>query len=406
MIDYRSRADADARPVDFVAFHDQLLAPRLAAGHGPLAARGLARLALPPLAIEVDGRAFTYAPRNGTIEIVPGRAADAVLATMDAAVFSDLVLDLKTTTAVLLTGAAQVAAAQTPSFLRWDLVLRSMIDGRAIHEPGAVELRDRSGRPLDLDRVFTPRDAPEDVAHFLGEAGFVILKGVFTPDEMAEVSADLDRIAPSYQPGDGQSWWARTASAGSRLVRLKQVQDRSPVVARLLRDPRYLAIADLWPARYPPAERSASPIDACIKPVDTVEGLSDMNWHKDCSLGRHSYDCCNFGVGFSVTDSDADHGQLCVVAGSHRTQLPLVRRGAYAVELPDDLDLPAVPLPTQTGDVTIHLSCAMHRALPPRRAERRVMYSGYIVETDHRLTFTGDDYAALRRSTKAHPPTT
>ncbi len=403
-IDYRSRSDAEVRPVDFVAFHDQVLAPRLRDGHGPLAARGLARLGLPPLAIEVDGRAFTYAPRNGTVEIIAGRTSDALVAAMDAALFSDLALDLRTTTAALLTGAVRLPPSQIQMFLQWDLILRSMIDGRAIHEPGAIEFRDRDGRPLDLRRAFAAGDPPEDMAQFLRAAGFVILQGVFTADEMAEVSADLDRIAASYSPGDGRSWWARTRSSGNRLVRLKDVQDRSPVVARLLRDPRYLALADLWPERYPRDRRAASPIDACIKPTDTIEGVSDMTWHKDCSLGRHSYDCCNFGVGFSVTDSSDDHGQLCVVAGSHRTQIPLVRTGAFSVELPGDLDLPAIPLPTRAGDVTVHLSCALHRALPPRRIERRVMYSGYIVDADRRLEFTGDNYAALQDPTKAQRP--
>lgn len=405
-IDYRSRTDAEVRPVDFAAFHDQVLRPRLHGNNGRLAARGIARLGLPPLAIEVDGRVFTYVARNGSVEIVAGRTSDAVVAAMDAALFSDLVLDLRTTTSAVLGGAVRLAPAHAQSFLQWDLILRSMIDGRAIHEPGAIDFRDRAGRPLDLHRVFAADEDGTDMLHFVREAGFLIIHGLFTADEMAEVSADLDRIAPSYQPGDGRSWWARTRSAGNRIVRLKDVQDRSPVVARLLRDPRYLAIADLWPERYPRALRTASPIDACIKPVDTVEGVSDMNWHKDCSLGRHSYDCCNFGIGFSVTDSSDDHGQLCVVAGSHRTQVPMIRTGAMAVELPGDLDLPAIPLPTQAGDVTVHLSCVMHRALPPKRTERRVMYSGYIVEEDHRLPFTGDSYAALQDPTKPHTPTT
>jgi hypothetical protein len=403
-IDYRSRSDAEVRPVDFVAFHDQVLGPRLRGDNGPLAARGIARLGLPPLAIEVDGRAFTYAARNGTVEIIAGRTSDALVAAMDAALFSELALDLRTTMATVLTGAVRLPAGQEPSFLQWELILRAMIDGRAIHEPGTIELRDRDGRPLDLRRVFGAGDTREDMSQFLREAGFLIIQGLFTAGEMAEVSNELDRIAPSYRPGDGRSWWVRTRSAGNRLVRLKDVQDRSPAVARLLRDPRYLALADLCPERYPRAQRTASPIDACIKPTDTVEGVSDMTWHKDCSLGRHSYECCNFGVGFSVTDSSDDHGQLRVVAGSHRTQIPLIPTSAFTVKLPGDLDLPEIPLSTQAGDVTVHLSCTMHRAQPPGRIERRVMYGGYLVEDDRRLAFNGDSYAALQDPTTARRP--
>ena len=95
-----------------------------------------------------------------------------------------------------------------------------------------------------------------------------------------------------------------------------------------------------------------------------------MPWHKDCSLGRHSYECCSLTVGISVTGADATSGQLRVVAGSHRALVwpAFVRR---------DNDLPVVDLPTQTGDVTIHLSCTLHMAQPPVTRERRVLYTGF-----------------------------
>jgi len=111
-------------------------------------------------------------------------------------------------------------------------------------------------------------------------------------------------------------------------------------------------------------------IEALVKPLGVVEGISDLPWHKDCSLGRHSYRCCSLTVGISVTGADADTGQLRVVAGSHRAliQPAFVRRG---------LDLPQVDLPTQTGDVTVHLSCTLHMSQAPVTAERRVMYTGF-----------------------------
>jgi hypothetical protein len=40
-------------------------------------------------------------------------------------------------------------------------------------------------------------------------------------------------------------------------------------------------------------------------------------------------------------------------------------------------DLPVVPLPTHTGDVTVHLSCTLHQSVPPVERERRVMYTGF-----------------------------
>ena len=70
-------------------------------------------------------------------------------------------------------------------------------------------------------------------------------------------------------------------------------------------------------------------VEVLVKPIGVIEGISDVPWHKDCSLGSHSYRCCSMTVGISVTGADADSGQLRVVAGSHRAliQPAFVRRG-------------------------------------------------------------------------------
>ena len=96
-----------------------------------------------------------------------------------------------------------------------------------------------------------------------------------------------------------------------------------------------------------------------------------MPWHKDCSLGRHSYECCSLTAGISVSGADALSGQLRVVAGSHRALLrpAHVKAGSH--------DLPEIDLPTQTGDVTLHLSCTLHMSQPPVERERRVLYTAF-----------------------------
>ncbi len=107
-----------------------------------------------------------------------------------------------------------------------------------------------------------------------------------------------------------------------------------------------------------------------MKPLDVVEGISDLPWHKDCALGRHSYQCCSMTVGISVTGADAASGELGVLAGSHRASIP-------AAGVHPRVDLPKVPLPTAKGDVTVHLSCTCHMSRPPTTRERRVLYTGF-----------------------------
>ena len=43
----------------------------------------------------------------------------------------------------------------------------------------------------------------------------------------------------------------------------------------------------------------------------------------------------------------------------------------------DGLDRARVPLPTHTGDVTVHCSCTLHMSQPPVERERRVAYTGF-----------------------------
>jgi hypothetical protein len=246
-----------------------------------------------------------------------------------------------------------------------------------VHTTGAVDFKDRDGTALDLQRSFRPDDDPADMSHFLAEAGFLHLTNLFTVGEMGEVSADIDAALPQYTPDDGQSWWATTSTGEQRAVRLQWFHERSPVTAALLEDDRLLGLARLTSDGH--RHRSeGNTIEALVKPIGVVQGISDLPWHKDCSLGRHSYRCCSLTVGISVTGADEGSGQLGVVAGSHRALVqPAFFRRSWG--------LPEVPLPTGVGDVTVHCSCTLHKSHPPVERERRVMY------TDFTLPSPGDD---------------
>jgi hypothetical protein len=187
---------------------------------------------------------------------------------------------------------------------------------------------------------------------------------------MDTIAREMDDAAPSYSDGDQRSWWAATRAGERKLVRMQAFDERSPATAALVSDPRFQELARIPDIGHVWGKRSDNKIEALFKPIGIVEGISDVPWHKDCSLGRHSYECCSLTVGISVTGADAVSGQLRVRPGSHRSLV------WPAFEQPN-CDLPYVDLPTQTGDVTIHLSCTLHMAQPPVERERRVMYSGF-----------------------------
>ncbi|MEY2433385.1 MAG: hypothetical protein QOC92_3110 [Acidimicrobiaceae bacterium] len=369
-VDVRTRTALDVRDVDATEFFDHEL-PLLIKERGDLAVPGARELRPRPLAVDVDGTAWTLSFDGDRFTVSPGNEADAMVR-LDAEGLGDLVNDLRTAMGFFVGGDLDMPKGRLEDFLDWSVVLRSLIDGRPVHTTGAVDFRDRDGSPLDLARAFSVDDDPAELAHFLAEAGYLHVAAVFDEAEMDAVSREMDAAAPHYAPDDGRSWWATTRDGDHRLVRMQYFHEESPTTASILQDDRLLRLAGLTNDGH----RLGKPgpnhniVEALVKPVGIVEGISDVPWHKDCSLGSHSYRCCSMTVGISVTGADADSGQLRVVAGSHRAliQPAFVRQG---------LDLPQIDLPTKTGDVTIHLSCALHMAQPPVARERRVMYTDF-----------------------------
>jgi hypothetical protein len=178
--------------------------------------------------------------------------------------------------------------------------------------------------------------------------------------------------APHFEKGDPRAWFATTKDGTEHLVRMEGFDRYSEVSRQLIDDQDFQRIGGIPGLSHSQASRKpGSRIGALAKPIGIVKGISDVPWHKDCSLGRHSYECCNLTVGISVTGADADSGQLRVVPGSHRALVwpaPCVQPG---------LDLEPLDLPTRTGDVTVHLSCTQHMSQPPVKKTRKVLYTGF-----------------------------
>ena len=369
-VDVRTRVDGEQAPVDPGRFFEDDLPDALEAS-APLFADAVATLRLLPLVVEVEGAPWTLRADGGRIEVGPGATAgdDALFLRIDATQLSDLVGDQVTPMGWFSSGGLDLRG-RLERLLDWWLVLRSALDSVAPHVAGPLAFDDARGRALDLAHAFAWDDGDDEMERFLGQAGFLHVQGVFTDDEMAAVSADMDSAAPSYVQGDGRSWWARTDHGTERLVRMQGFDAMSATAAELVSDGRLARLGALTGDGHQWGGMESNALEALVKPIGVVQGISDVPWHKDCSLGRHSYECCSLTVGISVTGADETSGQLRVVAGSHRALV-------WPAFLRRDNPLPVVDLPTRTGDVTVHLSCTLHMAQPPVERERRVMYTGF-----------------------------
>jgi hypothetical protein len=364
--DVRTRVDSDREPLAPSEITDAIAAAIAASRDRLLPARHLAKR---PLTVEVDGSTWHIADDGTAITLAPGAAVDGLRLRLTPEQLDDLYVD-HATPMTWFTGGTLELEGRLEHLLDWWVLLRAALDERTPHVAGDVTFTDPDGAPLDLHRSFTLDDPIEEVRAFLAEAGFVHLRGVYTADEMAAVSRDMDVAAPSYQQGDGKSWWAQTNDGVDRLVRMQGADETCPAIAELVADGRLAQLGALPGCGHEWGKRAWNRIEALFKPIGVVAGISDVPWHKDCSLGRHSYECSSLTVGISVTGADATSGQLRVVAGSHRALV-------WPAFVRKDNDLPLVDLPTETGDVTLHLSCTMHMAQPPVERERRVLYTGY-----------------------------
>jgi hypothetical protein len=372
-VDTRTRELGAVGPVDPSVFWTGDWLDALAR-HGDRAADDADRLELPPLAIAVDDDVWTLRRGADGTEVVPGRET-AVEIALDREAFSDLIVERRTGLGLVIGARAGGDPAANDAFCAWDPVLRSVLDGRGVYRSGDVALRAPDGSPLDLDQRFRLGEQPAEAAHFLAEAGFLMFSGVFTDDEIDAIDADLTRAVADARADDGESWWAATRAGERYPCRILNFERRSESLRATFGAPHFLEIGEILGDGHRPGDPfgehfAAVTAEGLVKRVGSVEGLACLPWHKDCDRGGHSMYCSGLTIGICLTPVDEAHGGLDVMAGSHRANIARAQtdRG---------LDLPAVTLRAARGDVTVHLSCALHRSTHPTTRERRVAYTGF-----------------------------
>ena len=373
-LDRRWLRPEDVAPVDA---HDWLsdTLPSLLADD-QRTATAVARLGLPPLVLCVGDRESTKEARRTVAAedgrwVLDGPTDGALVVTTSSAAFSDWINWIANVQRLTLSGDMTYSGRSLWTLFAWELALRSLVHGVPVHEPGSIDFRDRNGDPLDLRRTFSPDDAPAEVAHFLREAGYLHLRGWLDPADMAVIADDMDRAVTGYSRGDGRSWWATLESGDDVCVRMLQFAQHSERTTKILNSDVWNQLRDVLAADEQLVARTGTNmIEGLFKPIGVAEGISDVPWHRDCAFGGHPYQCGGLTIGISVTEGTAESGLLRVVAGSHR-----------AATLDDPAwkgnDLPVIPLPTETGDLTVHIACTVHEALPPTVRPRKVMYTGF-----------------------------
>jgi hypothetical protein len=355
--------------IDFDAFHRDTFPGRAAGPHGAAAAAAVRDLGALAFALP-DGRAYTYSSGPAAITVAPGADSATVVARVSARAWSDVVQDIRTIPALIFAGALQLGRGTSDQLRRWQPALRALYSGIPIYDPTRVDLSDREGRPLDLQRSFALGDDDAAMAHFFRRTGFLHLRAVLSAAEIAALRADVDALQRAARPGDDRSWWAKDAGGRQVVCRLVYTGLASPRIAALADDPRLRRIAALSGLTLRPCVDRQEGQSVVIKHPGVVEGLADLPWHQDCGLGGHPIICPGIAIGIQLEAATADSGQLHFIAGTHgSTCHPFT-----------DADLPHLPhiaLTTAPGDCTLHIKDVVHRAPPPRGHGRRTLYVSF-----------------------------
>jgi len=348
-------------PLDFSAFHREELPRRLAAGHGAIAAQD-DLVALGGLAFRMpSGETYTYRPRAGGVDVVPGDADAATVIELAPELWSELAHDLESAPGLLYAGRVRCAKGDAMRFVRWEPGLRAMYHGRPIFSPERAELRDARGRSLDANRAYALGDDRTEMAHFLRTAGYLLAEQVFSPEEVDRLEDRARALESRARRGDKRSWWGKNANAEEVLCRVTRCQESDDHLGSLARDPRIASLAALSHHDLVPREQWGDGVAVLIKNPLMTEGLSDLPWHRDCGMGGHASMCPVLIFSIYLAPSRPETGELRMLPGSHEASL-----GFF--EATDPRAPRGVGLAADRGDVTLHYGDIMHAAPPPTGA--------------------------------------
>ena len=371
---YLDQVDGDRfGPIDFDQFHRDEL-PALLAQRGRVFSDADARV-VRPLAFRLDdGRAYTYRPSGHTFVVEPGAELAHTVVDVDLDGWSAFAWELRSCFALLYAEELEISRGTFGQVARWEPPLRVAIDGQALYDVDDPEpVLDAAGEPLDCTKTFTLDDPQDEIADFLERAGFVHLRSVMDPAEIAALDAEVAAAIGRARPDDRRSWW--TEVDGKEVCnRVNYLNDESPLIAGLGSDERFLRIAAIGGPDLRDACDRLDGNGVVIKVPGATAGLVDLPWHRDCGMGGHPVKCPMLNVGIQLDPATAASGQLKMVPGSHRgtSRLPGPREASA---------LPVVSITTEPGDVTVHFGHTLHTAPAPTDPEaggRKALYLSYV----------------------------
>ncbi len=324
-------------PIRFDAAHARTLPERIAREWGALAASQTH--GLPALAFRLpDGSAWRYAPQGDTIE-----ERD----------WQGLWASTETVMGLVMGQRAKVLSGRVADFVEWEIALRVLYEQLPPWNPEAP-LIGRDGRELDPSTSFAPDDDPERMADFLRTAGYVVVRQLLPPDEVAGLVEAAEIARDRAVDGDHDSWWSDHEDGRRILVRVLSA-GTDPRMRALPGDPRLMRIVSLSDFELEATETEG--VSVIFKHSGMVfDGKADQPWHRDCGLGGHALMCPLMNGSLFLKPADRASGELRFLPGSWRTAGARIHDPDHRL---------GVALEAQPGDFALHYGDGLHAGTPP-----------------------------------------
>ena len=201
--------------------------------------------------------------------------------------------------------------------------------------------------------------------NFLFDAqGFVILRGVLSPDECARYREELERL---YAQDYADPW--RETLKGQTTLQLSPGQRRlnglpilSDVFDPVIDNPQVLARLRAW---------MVQPQLVNTWAIDKTDGAQWGGWHRglqpdDYSVRRGKIRTRMLNCVYFLTDNGPDDGCLTVVPGAHKSEFDLDMAEYRNSELPGTMRATG-----QAGDVVMFTETLLHNGAPKTTSGHR-----------------------------------
>jgi len=212
----------------------------------------------------------------------------------------------------------------------------------------------------------------DDQVEFYRANGYVVVEGVLSADEVAELRRTTDAMVEGARGLSGHTEVYDLEDThkpdAPRVRRIKFANQHHPTYARLVDHPNVIAVLQRLIGR-------DIRFDVAKLNMKAAGYGAAVEWHQDWAFYPHTNDdLC--AVGFMMDDCEMENGPLMAIPGSHKG--PILDHhygGEFCGAIDPDsagIDFSAAePMTGPAGSITIHHARTIHGSAPNKSAKMR-----------------------------------